>query len=542
MKSQGKKPEIGLGALIGLLLSAPLLAVSYAGMQLAELPFIPFIVFDQVTRMLPGPLITFLIDRMVRVIRSLNLSGTAVVAKAAEQLLAVAGFLIAGMITVSLYFSIMHFIKRKFYFVAGILMGGLAGLTVLILYESIHREINLSVNGSWIMSVFLIWGASCGWVYLRLTPDTDTVKIPLTEDQLSIERIDRRRFIIKLGSAVAVITVFGTALAKTAGSRNKKEISNNEEWWSSHHALPNADAMVKPAQGTRSELTPVKEHYRIDINTAPPEIREASWRLKVNGLVEQPLQLTLENIRSYEPLHQFITLSCISNPVGGDLIGTTRWTGVSLKHLLPRFQLKPDATHLKIRAADGFYESISLADIRADERVMLTYAWDGVPLTAKHGFPLRIYLPNVYGMKQPKWIESMEATDHWEEGYWVTRGWDKKAEMKATSVIDTIAIDMMIGQSDEKTMIPIGGIAHAGVRGISKVEVQVDDGKWEQAKLRTPLSGQTWVIWRYDWPFQKGRHNFTVRCFDGNGILQITEEAPPHPSGASGLYSRKTRL
>ena len=109
-------------------------------------------------------------------------------------------------------------------------------------------------------------------------------------------------------------------------------------------------------------------------------------------------------------------------------------------------------------------------------------------------------------------------------------------------VIDTIAVDMMIGQATSQTLIPVGGIAHAGARGISKVEVRVDEGEWRKALLRRPLSALTWVVWRYDWPFQKGKHTLTVRCFDGNGTPQITEEAPPHPSGASGLHSKSVML
>jgi hypothetical protein len=170
---------------------------------------------------------------------------------------------------------------------------------------------------------------------------------------------------------------------------------------------------------------------------------------------------------------------------------------------------------------------------------MLAYDWDGVPLTTPHGFPLRIYIPDHYGMKQPKWIQTIEATDHWEPGYWVKRGWDRTARMKATSVIDTVSVDMMLSEAGKETRIPVGGIAHAGARGISKVEVRTDDGPWHEAQLRTPLSGTTWVVWRYDWPFQKGQHRLTVRCYDGSGAVQNAEMAPPHPSGASG-YNDKT--
>src|SRR5262245_59809101 len=193
--------------------------------------------------------------------------------------------------------------------------------------------------------------------------------------------------------------------------------------WSTTHPLPNANAAVQAAPGTRPEFTPLERHYRIDINTIPLAVDGRQWRLKVNGLVEKPLAFTLQDLQRYEPMHQFITLSCISNPVGGDLIGTIRWTGVSLERLMRDLQLKPGATHLKIRSADQFYEVVALDAIKADERIMLAYEWDGVPLTREHGFPLRIYIPDVHGMKQPKWIESIEAIDHWEPGFWVERGW-----------------------------------------------------------------------------------------------------------------------
>jgi DMSO/TMAO reductase YedYZ molybdopterin-dependent catalytic subunit len=306
--------------------------------------------------------------------------------------------------------------------------------------------------------------------------------------------------------------------------------------------LPNAGAGLEPAIGTRSELTRLENHYRIDINTTVPVVDEASWRLAVGGLVDQPLELTLRQIQDYEPLHQFVTLACISNPLGGSLIGTTRWSGVSLARLLPDWRLKPGATHLKLSSADGFHEVVALDTVRADDRVMLTYAWDGLPLTAEHGFPLRIYIPDLYGMKQPKWIRSIEALDHWESGYWVERGWDRTARMKATSVIDTVAVDMMLSQANETTRIPIGGIAHAGARGISRVEVRADGGPWSEAGLRAPLSGLTWVVWRYDWPFQSGNHVFEVRCFDNQGVQQIAELAPPHPSGASGFHRKSVML
>jgi hypothetical protein len=252
-------------------------------------------------------------------------------------------------------------------------------------------------------------------------------------------------------------------------------------------------------------------------------------------LVDNPLTLTIDDLKTgYDPLHQYITLACISNPIGGDLTSTTRWTGARLKEVLADAKPQAAATHIKITSQDGFYETVALDLIESDERIMLTYNWDGIPLLYEHGFPLRVYVPDRYGMKQPKWITDIELMDHDEDGYWVVRSWDKVAQMRATSVVDVVAGDMTYEQ-DGQVMVPVGGIAHAGARGISKVEVRVDDGDWTEAKLRSPLSQTTWVIWRYDWPFEAGKHTFAVRCYEGDGTTQITDTHAPHPSGATGI-------
>jgi DMSO/TMAO reductase YedYZ molybdopterin-dependent catalytic subunit len=397
------------------------------------------------------------------------------------------------------------------------------------------------------MVAFLVWGALLGRAEQRLIgiEATNVVGGAMPEVEPSAERIDRRRFLVRLGGTAALITVAGAVVGELAEARRREAMmmaADEAMRWSATHPLPNADAPIKPAPETRPEFTPLGQHYRIDINTIPPKIEEHAWRLKITGLVEKPLAFTLKDLKSYDPMHQFITLSCISNPVGGDLISTQRWTGVSLQRLLPDLRLKPGATHLKIRSADQFFEVLSLEAIKADPRIMATYAWDGVPLKREHGFPLRIYIPDVHGMKQPKWIESIEATDHWEPGYWVERGWNKVAQMHATSVIDTVAVDMTVIGADQRKLVPIGGIAHAGARGISKVEVQVDGGPWQEAKLRTAVSPLTWVIWRYDWPYQAGKHTFTVRCYEGNGTPQITTPNPPEPDGATGLNSKSMML
>jgi len=526
--------------LVAALVTMALVGTLFFGWSVAGLPFVPFDLFDWLTRILPGRLIAFGIGTMVSVIRALQLGSTSETAKLTEQLMSIAALFIAGVVGGAILFVVLRAERTRYRVVLGPMLGVVFGIPAVLvsLHTSQTSSVGPAAGSFWVLGVFLVWGAILGRTEQRLIDIEQT-------SNAAAERIDRRRFLIKLGGTTAAITVAGAVVGELAEARRHQAVvmaSGEPVLWSATNPLPNANAAVEAAPGTRPELTPLERHYRIDINTIPPKVNGQQWRLQIAGLVEKPLALTLQELERYEPMHQFVTLSCISNPVGGDLIGTTRWTGVSLQQLLPALQLAPSATHLKIRSTDSFFEVISLDAIKADRRIMLVYSWDGVPLKREHGYPLRIYIPDLYGMKQPKWIESIEATDHWEPGYWVQRGWNKVAQMHATSVIDTVAVDMTIIGADQRKAVPIGGIAHAGTRGISKVEVQVDDGPWEQAKLRTPLSELTWVIWKYDWPFQSGKHTFTVRCYEGNGTPQIPTPSPAEPNGATGLYSKSVML
>jgi DMSO/TMAO reductase YedYZ molybdopterin-dependent catalytic subunit len=309
--------------------------------------------------------------------------------------------------------------------------------------------------------------------------------------------------LVRLSASTLTFTAATTVLAALAGRRGRRQPGAR---WSDSHALPNEASLVTPVPGTRAEFTRLEDHYRVDTNTRAPQLDVDSWRLTSGGLVDRPIALALADLRALPATHQFITLSCISNPVGGDLIGTSRWSGVSLQRILPALAVKPSATHLKLTSADGFFEVVALDAVRSDPRIMLAYDWDGVSLSTDHGFPLRLYVPDLYGMKQPKWVVGIDALDRWVPGFWVARGWDKEGHVATTAAVDTAV--------RRGAVIEVGGFAYAGGRGISRVEVRADQRDWQPAQIREPLSETTWVIWRAEFDLPGDQHRFEARAFD----------------------------
>jgi DMSO/TMAO reductase YedYZ molybdopterin-dependent catalytic subunit len=496
------------GALVGFLLSAILTAVSFFGWKVAGLPFAPFDVFDWVVRLLPGAVVTAAIDTSVAVSRFFGVSSISAAAKAGDQALAILGLLATGAVAGAALFGVLSLSDEPAQ-LFGVILGATVGGLALVAERQLQRLPPGSVvAGLWVLATFVVWGFAFGRVHDRL-------KLSTTEDTEDAEdRRHRRRFLRSLVRVTVLLSTASTVAGIIAGRRGRRVEGRR---WSDDHQLSNADDAVTPLDGTRAEFTPIEQFYRIDTDTRAPSIDAARWRLNIAGLIERPQSLALDELRALEPTDLFATLCCISNPPGGDLISTTRWTGVSLRRLLPRMALQASATHLKIISADGFFESVALDTVREDERVMLAYAWDGVPLPVEHGYPLRLYVPNLYGMKQPKWIVAIEATSAWEPGYWVARGWSRDGLVSPFSAIDVVRA--------RDGMLDIGGVAFAGARGVSKVEVRVDDGVWHEAKRRRPLSDVSWVVWRATVPASAGEHLIAVRAVDGRGELQ---SAPLH--------------
>lgn len=297
-------------------------------------------------------------------------------------------------------------------------------------------------------------------------------------------------------------------------------------------AMPEAPTTdFVPAARTRPNITPLPDFFVVNIGAEYPRIDLARWRLEVKGLVEQPLALTFEELLALPRVDIYGTLECISNEVGGRLIGTTLFSAARMADVLRLARPQGQVVEVVMYAADRYSESMPF-DKALHEDTLLVYGMEGHILQPEHGYPLRVYNPNHYGMKGPKWLTRLELVAEPHTGYWSRLGWDKEAIVKTTSVIDGAG-----AIHNQNGIAQIGGIAFAGWRGIQAVEVQIDGGEFRPAVLDRPLSHLTWVRWRYDWRNPPpGDHTIVVRAFDGNGEEQTPQPAPPHPDGASGWH------
>ncbi|MFQ5921207.1 MAG: molybdopterin-dependent oxidoreductase [Anaerolineales bacterium] len=514
----------GLGALT----SIPVMALGYLAETIAGLPFTPFDLFDGLARILPGGILTIGIEALVSAINALNIGPTSSVAKTVEQSMALLMLVaIGGAFGVVLRWLGKDVLRQLTGYgvrAGAVLFGAFWLVSVAVGFAQTH----MLWIGLWFAILYVSWGWSLGWLIQQAGP-------ALAGDSNS--SLSRREFVGLLGGGVLTISVGSWGVASLLGEEDEPapvQVAILDT--STLPDSPSAEALaarIDPAPGTRLEITPNEGFYRIDINTRKPRLVPETWRLELNGLVDRPLNLTLDEIRAMPSISYHHTLSCISNRIGGDLISTTRWTGVRVRDMLELAGMHSTAEELFIEAADGFYESVPMSDLMGD-RTIFAYEMNGQPLPHDHGFPLRIIIPHRYGMKQPKWIVNMEVLDREGRGYWVERGWSPEAFVRTTSVIDNVATD---AADEEMGTVPVGGIAYAGANEISKVEVRVDDGPWVEADLRAPsLSPLTWVQWRYEWPRETGRHLFKVRAYDGLGELQVLESNPVRPDGATGIH------
>jgi len=288
-------------------------------------------------------------------------------------------------------------------------------------------------------------------------------------------------------------------------------------------------------RGVSMEITPIENFYIVSKNFGDPVVDEHAWSLTIDGAVDKPMNLSLAELRALPSATEYVTLACISNNVGGDLMSTGSFTGVRLRELLALANPRANGTWAAFKARDGYAESLAMSLINGAPEVLVAYDLDGAPLPNAHGFPARIVLPGHYGMKGPKWLDSIQLVDHESGGYWEMQGWDHNAVVKTTARFD-VPRD---GDIVKLGTVSLSGVAFAGTRGVSKVEYSTDGGKsWTAADFKAPLSQLTWVLWSAAWtPGGEGSYELQVRATDGSGTPQDPKDSPSYPSGAAGYHT-----
>ena len=300
-------------------------------------------------------------------------------------------------------------------------------------------------------------------------------------------------------------------------------------------------AIFNPAEaglsGPSPEITPVANFYVVSKNFYgnDPVVAAAGWTLSIGGAVDKPMKLSLAQLRALPSTTEYVTLECISNDVGGGLISTGSFTGVSLSVLLAMASPRAEGRWAAFKARDGYAESLPMSMIQSSPEYLVAYDLDGAPLPELHGFPARILLPGHYGMKGPKWLDSIDLVDRESGGYWEAQGWDHNAIVRTMSRFDMPRDGSIV----KLGAVTVSGVAYAGVKGVSKVEYSTDGGRtWSAADIKPPLSPLTWVLWSAAWtPPAEGAYTLKVRATDGSGALQASTSSMSFPTGASGYHT-----
>ncbi|WP_188037628.1 molybdopterin-dependent oxidoreductase, partial [Actinotalea sp. JY-7885] len=298
-------------------------------------------------------------------------------------------------------------------------------------------------------------------------------------------------------------------------------------------AAPVPAGAQSPVPGVVDVVTGNGAFYRIDTALVVPQVDPATWRLRVHGMVEREVTLALDELLAEDLVEAHVTLACVSNPVGGDLVGTALWLGLPVRALLERAGPLPGADMVLSTSADGFTASTPLPVLLDDRDALLAVGMNGDPLPAAHGFPVRMVVPGLFGyVSATKWLTDLEVTRFADrEAYWTARGWSAEGPVKTASRIEVPRRGAVVAAGD----VGVGGTAWAQHRGITGVEVQVDDGPWEAATLADEISVDTWRQWSWTWAAEPGRHVLRVRAADPDGV-QTGRRADVVPDGATGWH------
>ncbi len=371
----------------------------------------------------------------------------------------------------------------------------------------------------------------------------ETPRGKLSQPQRRPADLARRRFLRNAGVALGILA--GGALLWEAVSSGLASVVGVPSPRGPHLSLNGIPDRITPppvpeygawteVAGSTPEVTSAHNFYYVSKNLiSDPQLDARGWQLAIDGLVERPYTLSYTQLQARPQIERYHTLACISNDVGGNLISNARFAGTGLAELLNSAGIREGASEVIFHAADGYSDSLHMSQA-LDPLALVVYRINGEALPQAHGFPARLLIPGLYGMKNGKWLTRLEVGSGGYEGYWEQRGWTREAHAKTMSRIDTPRDgDLLMARPTF-----VAGIAYAAGRGIARVDVTTDGGvTWHAATLRRPLGTLTWVLWQLPWTPSPGQHIIAVRAIDRAGVVQSYAEAAPLPDGASGYHS-----
>ena len=348
--------------------------------------------------------------------------------------------------------------------------------------------------------------------------------------------VDRRRFLLG-GAGIAAAAATAAAIGQSLGAKAAQAAESRSAIRLSKAATP----VVVPAgaqldvPGITPYVMPNADFYRIDTALVVPQLDTAGWSLKVHGMVDREVTISWATLLTKPMQDALVTLMCVSNEVGGDLTGNAVWTGWPVRELLRLAGPKPGADMVLSTSSDGFTAGTPLSVLTDDRNALIAIAMNGEPLPPEHGFPARLVVPGLYGfVSATKWVTELKVTRFADdEAYWTPRGWSARGPVKTESRIDV----PRAGDRVSAGAVAIAGIGWAQHRGIKAVEVRVDDGAWQMARLAEEPTVDSWRQWVLPWQAVKGSHTITVRATDAEGAVQTQTEAPPPPDGATGWHT-----
>ena len=489
------------GAWAGLIAGLAAVAVMYVLALLTGVRALPDLLQQPILAAMPGPVFGFLIDNLQHAGKVIEEAGLVVATVAAlTGLGALAGFATerysvprAGLIAGALAWLLLALVALP---VGGQGLFGLAaGFTTPLVWALVF------------VAYWLVWETTFGQLMLagRYTPEAPP-------------DIGRRRFM----TAMPVIIGAGSLVLIGA--------LKGPEW---------VRAIVAPPEsglsGPVPEITPVENFYRVSKNFSDPVVTSRGWTLTVTGSVGRSLRLSYQDLVGLPAQSEYVTLECISNDVGGDLMSTGKFTGIPLRDLLTMAEPRTGAAAVNFRARDGYTESLPLSVVMSSPEIMVVHQLDDAPLPDAHGYPARMLIPGRYGMKGPKWLDAIEVAASEGGGFWEQQGWDSQAVVRTTARFDSPSDGAVV----RRAAVELAGVAFAGTRGVQLVEWSSDGGhSWSQADIKQPLSPLTWVQWRTTWtPDAEGVYTLMVRAHDGNGDTQPAQQAASFPSGAAGYHT-----